>query len=80
MTLADELKTLDDKILEKQLKFLHYHQKNWLDKYEYLTREDLEYKPVEKAKFENFPSGKVFNKKLEKEDKKEELLKRLKKC
>ena len=49
-----------------------------LDKYEYLTREDLEYKPVEKIKFENSPLGKVFNKILEKEDKKEELLKRLK--
>ena len=39
--------------------------------------EDLGYKPgvVEQAKFENSPLGKVFNKGLEKEDKKEGLLK-----
>ena len=35
-----------------------------LEKYEYLTSEDLEYKPdvIEKAKFEYPPLGKVFNK------------------
>ena len=39
--------------------------------------EDLGYKPgvVEQAKFENSPLGKVFNKGLEKEDKKEGFLK-----
>ena len=51
-----------------------------MDKYEYLTGEDLGYKPgvVEQAKFEYSPLGKVFNKGLDKEDKKEGLLKRLK--
>ena len=51
-----------------------------LDKYENLTGEDLGHKPgkVEQAKFEYSPLGKVFNKILEKEDKKEGLLKRLK--
>ena len=51
-----------------------------LHKYEYLTGEDLGYKPgvVEQAKFQYSPLGKVFNKGLGKEDKKEELLKRLK--
>ena len=51
-----------------------------LDKYEYLTGEDLGLKPstVEKSKFEYFPLGKVFNKGLSKEDKKEGLLKKLK--
>ena len=51
-----------------------------LEKYEYLTGEDLGYKPgiVEKAKFEYSPLGKVFNKGLDESDKKEELLKRLK--
>ena len=41
--------------------------------------EDLRYKPgvVEQAKFEYSPLGKVFNKRLENEDKKEGLLKRL---
>ena len=46
---------------------------------EYLTGEDLGYKPdvVQKAKFEYSPIGKVFNKGLDKSDKKEGLLKRL---
>ena len=45
-----------------------------------MTGKDLGYKPgvVEKAKFEYSPLGKVFNKGLGKEDKKQELLKRLK--
>ena len=45
-----------------------------------MTGKDLGYKPgvVEKAKFEYSPLGKVFNKGLKKEDKKQELLKRLK--
>ena len=52
-----------------------------LDKYEYLTGEDLGLKPstVEQAKFEYSPLGKIFNKGLDKdEDQKEGLLKRLK--
>ena len=51
-----------------------------LQKYEYLTGEDLGYKSgvVEKTKFEYFPKGKVFNKGLDEKDKKEGLLKRLK--
>ena len=51
-----------------------------MDKYEYLTGEDLDYKPstVERAKFEYSPLGKFLNKGLEEEDKKEGLLKRLK--
>ena len=41
---------------------------------------NLGYKPdvVQKAKFEYSPDGKVFNKGLEKDDKKEGLLKKLK--
>ena len=53
---------------------------NNLDKYEYLTGEDLGLKPstFEQCKFEYSPLGKVFTKGLEKEeDKKEGLLKRL---
>ena len=52
---------------------------NNLDKYEYLTSEDLGLKPstVEQAKFEYSPLGKVFNKGLKEEDKKEGLFKRL---
>ena len=45
-----------------------------------MTGGDLEYKPgvVEKSKFEYSPLGKVFNKGLEEDDKKEALLKKLK--
>ena len=51
-----------------------------LEKYEYLSGEDLRYKPgvVEKAKFEYSPLGRVFNKGLDESDKKEWLLKTLK--
>ena len=50
-----------------------------LDKYEYLTGEDVNYKPitVEQAKFNYSLLNKLFNKGLE-EDKNEWLLKRLK--
>ena len=53
---------------------------NNLDKYEYLTGEDLGLSPstVEQAKFECSPLGKIFNNKgLDKDDKKEGLFKRL---
>ena len=52
---------------------------NNLGKHEYLTGEDLGLKPstVEQAKFEYSPLGKIFNKGLSEEDKKEGLLKRL---
>ena len=49
------------------------------DKYEYLTGEDLRLKPntIEQARFEFSPLGKIFNKVLDKDDKKEGLFKRL---
>ena len=52
---------------------------NNLDKYEYLTGKDLSLKPStgEQAKFEYSPLGKIFNKGLDKDDKKEGLFKRL---
>ena len=52
-----------------------------LEKYEYLTGEDLGYKPdvIQKPKIEYSPLGKVFNTGLDESDKKEGLLKRLKK-
>ena len=51
-----------------------------MDKYEYLTGEDLGLKPstIEKAKFEYSPLGNIFNKGLSEEDKKEGLLEKLK--
>ena len=50
-----------------------------MDKYEYLTGEDLGLKPstVEQAKFEYSPLGRIFDKGLSKDDKKEWLFKRL---
>ena len=50
-----------------------------LDKYELLTYEDLRLKPstVDQAKFEYSPLGKIFNKGLSEDDKKEGILKRL---
>ena len=51
-----------------------------LPKYKYLTKKDLGYKPdaFEQAKFEYSPLGKVFTDGLDKSDKNEGLLKRLK--
>ena len=52
---------------------------NNFDKCECLTGEYLDLKPntVEQAKFQYSPSSRVFNKGLDKEDKKDGLLKRL---
>ena len=54
---------------------------NNLDKYEYLTGEDLGLKPstIEQTKFEYSPLGKIFNKGLSKDGQKEGLFKRQKK-
>ena len=45
---------------------------NNLDKYEYLTDEDLNLKPstIEQTKFEYSPLGTIFNKGLDKDDQK----------
>ena len=54
--------------------------KDLLEKYEYLTGEYLGHRPsaLEKTDFEYSPLGKIFNKGLTEEEKKEGLLKRLK--
>ena len=87
MTLTDQIKILIRKI--KQIEAQYYLDRkaakisalssNNLDKYEYLTGEDLGLKPstVEQAKFEYSPLGKIFNKGLSEDDKKEEILKKL---
>ena len=50
-----------------------------MDKHEYLTGEDLDFKSstIEQSKFEYSPLGKIFSKGLSKDDKKEGLFKRL---
>ena len=89
MTVTDQIKILDKKVLQKEVQYdldrkaakISVLSSNYFDKYEYLTGEDLGLKPstVEQAKFEYSPLGKVFTKRLEtEEDKKEGLLKRLK--
>ena len=52
-----------------------------MDKYQYLTGENLGLKPsiADPARFEYSPLGKISNKRLSEDDKKEVLLKRLKK-
>ena len=88
MTVTDQIKILNRKTKQnealydldrKAAEISALSSKN-LDKYEYLTGEDLGLKPstVEKAKFEYSPLGKIFNKGLSEDDKKEGLLKRLK--
>ena len=88
MTVTDQIKTLDRKIMQneaqydldrKAAKISALSSKN-LDKYEYLTGEDLNYKPstVEQGKFDYSPLGKFFNKGLKEEEKREGPLKRLK--
>ena len=88
MTVTNQIKILDRKIKQNEAQYdlnrkavkISAFPSNNLDKYEYLTGEDLGLKPstVEQAKFEYSPLGKIFNKGLKEEDKKEGLLKRLK--
>ena len=88
MTVTDQIKILNRKIKQNEAQYdldreaakISALSSNNLDKYEYLTGEDLGLKPstVEQAKFEYSPLGKIFNKGLSEEDKKEGLLKELK--
>ena len=88
MTVTDQIKILNRKIkqnesqydLDREAAKISALSSNNLDKYELLTGEDLNLKPstVEQAKFEYSPLGKIFNKGLSEDDKKEGLLKRLK--
>ena len=88
MTIKEQIKILDDKIKQNQADYDLYRKNAkisaWnngkLDKYEYLTDEDLGYRPdpVQIAKFEYSPFGQVFNKGSTTSEKQEGLLKRLK--
>ena len=72
MALTDELKILYDKIRANQAQYnldreavkISALSSKELDKYEYLTGEDLGYKPgaVERAKFEYFLLGEALKK------------------
>ena len=84
----DQIKILDKKIKQNQAQYdldrkaakIPTLSSENLNKYKYLTTEDLDYKPsaVEKAKFEYSPLGRVFNRGLKDEDRKEGLVKRVK--
>ena len=88
MTVTDQLKVVDNKIKANQAQYdldrlaakISPYSSDDLKKYEYLTGQDLGYKPsvIDKAKFEYSPLGKIFNDVLKEEDRKEGLLKRIK--
>ena len=87
MTVTDQIKTLDRKIkkneawydLDREAAIISAQSSKNFDKVGYLTGEDLGLKPstVEEEKFDISPLGKIFNKGLSEEDKKEGILKRL---
>ena len=88
MTITDQIKILERKIMQNEAPYdldrkatkMSALSSNNLDKYEYLTGEDLGLKPstIEQAKFEYSPLGKIFNKGLNEDDTNEGLFKRLK--
>ena len=88
MTRKEQNKILNDKIevnnaqynLDRMNAEISPYSSGDLPKYEYLTKKDLNYKPnaFERAKFEYSPLGKVFIDGIDKSDRKEGLLKRLK--
>ena len=89
MTATDQIKIIDNKIKANQAQYdldrltakISALSSGELRKYDYLTGEDLGYRPsvLEQTKFDYSPLGKVFNKGLDdKDDKKEGLLNRLK--
>ena len=82
---ADQLKVLDRKVKKNEAQYdldrkaakISALSSNNLDKYEYLSGEDLELKPstIEQKKIEYSPLRKCFNRVLREEGKKEGLLK-----
>ena len=88
MTRKEQVKILEDKIKANERQYnldrtnaeISAYSSGDLPKYEYLTKKDLKYKPdaFKQAKFEYSPLGKVFTDGLDKSDRNEGLLKRLK--
>ena len=78
MTVTDQIKILNRKIMQNEARYdldskaakISALSSNNLDKYEYLTGEDLGLKPssIEQTKFEYSPLGKIFNMGLDKEE------------
>ena len=80
MTVTDQIKILNKRIMQNETQYeldrkaakISALSSNNLDKYEYPTGEDLSLKSntFEQARFEYFPLRKIFNKGLDKDDKK----------
>ena len=80
MKITDQIKILDKKNMQNEAQYdldrkaakISALSSNNLNKYEYLTGEDLGLKPntIEQAKFEYSPLRKIFNEGLDKDDKK----------
>ena len=76
MTKSDQIKIPNNKIKANNAQYdinrlnakIYAFSEGDLDKYEFLTRKDLKYKPnaLDKAKFEFSPLGKAFNQGLDK--------------
>ena len=76
MTRKEQIKIFNDKIKANNAQYnidrlnakISAFSEGNLDKYEFLTRKDLKYKPnaLDKPKFEFFPLGKAFNQGLDK--------------
>ena len=72
MTKSDKIKIINNKIKANKAQYninrlnaeISAFSEGDLDKYEFLTRKDVKYKPngLDKAKFEFSPLRKVFNK------------------
>ena len=87
MKVTDQSKIIDYKIKANQAQYdlerltakISALSSGEIRKYEYLTGEDLSYKAsvLEQTKFDYSPLGKIFNKGLDEDDKKEDLFKRL---
>ena len=88
MTVTDQIKILNRKLKQNESQYdldregakISALSSNNLGEYELLTGENFGLKPstIEQTKFEYSPLGKIFNKGLSEEDKKEGILKGLK--
>ena len=85
MTLTKQVQILDDKIkankaqykLDREAAKISVLSSKNLEKYEYLSGEDLGYKPdvIQRAKFEYSPLREAFNKVFKKDDKNKKVIK-----
>ena len=89
MTVTDQIKILNRKMKQNETQYdldreaakISAQSSNNLDKYEYLTGQDLGLMPstAEQTKFEYSPLGKIFNKGTSEEDEKRRTFKETKK-